>query len=467
MRRIARELGISRHTVKKYCLGAALPWERKTPQRKSPVITSEVLTFIKECLEQDAAAPRKQHHTGCRIFERLRDELGFKGSESTVRHQVALLRKKLPKVYIPLCFSPAEAAQIDWGVATAVIGGLRQKVQLFCFRLCFSCAPFVVAFPSQKGEAFLEGHQLAFEYFDGVPKKCIYDNLKTAVKEGWGKHAKEQPVFNAFVAHHAFEAIFCNLGEGHEKGLVESLVGWARRNILVPVPKVKDFAELNQMLLARCQKYLEHTIRGHETSVGEALALERGQLTPLPIKPYDPARLSEVQAGYFSTVPFDANHYSVPVELAGEVITVKGYGHWVKMYHHEKEVAVHERVYGKSQTRYQLAHYLRLLEQRPRAVGNARPVRDANLPHLFWEYAGLFPDPDHTMVRLLRLVVDHGVERVEEAIVKARTFNSRSLEVVIHYLAGEETPQPLPVRGPRVEAPDLARYDGLLLGGAR
>jgi len=123
-RYIGRVLGISRNTVKKYCDGAAVPWERKTPVRKSPVITDEVLAFINQCLKEDQTAPRKQRHTAHRIFERLQEELGFQGSESTVRYRVGQLRKNFNNVYIPLSFGPAEASQVDWGTATVIMDGV-------------------------------------------------------------------------------------------------------------------------------------------------------------------------------------------------------------------------------------------------------------------------------------------------------------------------------------------------------
>jgi len=465
-RQIARELGISRNTVKKYCQGAEVPWARKAPCRVPPVITPEVLTFIQSCFDEDGGAPSKQHHTARRIHERLRDELGFAGAESTVRHQVARMRAKLPEVYIPLAFDPAEAVQVDWGEATVEIAGRRQVVHLFCMRLCYSCTPFVVAFPSEREEAFFEGHQLAFEYFGGVPRIGFYDNLKTAVKEGWGRTAREQRQFTMFRAHYAYEARFCNVAEGHEKGLVEGLVGWIRRNALVPVPKVKDFEELNRILLRRCTAYLHHRIQGRVNTVGQDFDVEKGCLLSLPLRPFECARLKESQVSEFATVGFDGNRYSVPVELAGQVVSVKGSGYRVRIFHREREVACHDRCYEKGRTLFELSHYIRLLEKRPRAVTHARPVREARLPALFWEYARTFPDPEATMVRLLRLVVDNGVEAVQQGVERTRALDLRSIEVVAHYTLSEKVPQPAALAAFPVNPPDLGRYDDLLMGGA-
>ena len=465
-RYIARVLGLSRNTVKKYCDGAAVPWEHKTPERKSPVITTEVLAFINQCLKEDQTAPHDQRHTAHRIFERLQEEQGFLGSESTIRYRVGQLRKNFNDVYIPLSFDSAEASQVDWGTAKAIMNGQKTEVQLFCVRLCYSCAPFVVAFPSEREEAFLEGHILAFTYFGGVTFRYIYDNLKTAVKEGFGRYAKEQESFHRFRAHYAFETAFCNVRAGHEKGLVENLVGWARRNILVPVPEVKDFTELNTIILERCRRYLSHTIRGRETSVGELLRQEQTKLLPLPKMAFDPAKITEHEADHFATVAFDGNRYSVPVKLAGETLTVKGYARTVKIYYQGEEVAVHERLYQKGKTSYQLPHYLNLLELRPRAVWNAKPVKAANLPDCFQRFAKGSADPDRVMVRLLRLVVDKGLAQVVDALERTQAVGSNSIQVVEYYLNQKKPLPHLNISGPSVEPPNLHRYD-LLIGGER
>jgi len=326
--------------------------------------------------------------------------------------------------------------------------------------------PLSVAFPSQREKAFFEGHVSAFKYFGGVTFRYIYDNLKTAVKEGFGRYAKEQESFRRFRAHYAFESSFCNVRAGHEKGLVENLVGWVRRNIPVPVPEVKNFTELNVLLLKRCQRYLNHTIHGREARVGELLRQEQAKLLPLPKIAFDPAKLVEHEADHYATVAFDGNRYSVPVELAGETLTVKGYAQTVKIYYRGKKVAVHERLYQKGRTSYQLPHYINLLELRPRAVWNAKPVKAANLPDCFSQFAQRATDPDRAMVRLLRLVVDEGLARVVKALEQALAAGSNSVQVVEYYLNQGKPPLRLDISGPSVKPPDLGHYD-LLIGGER
>jgi hypothetical protein len=199
------------------------------------------------------------------------------------------------------------------------------------------------------------------------------------VKDGFGAHARKQAGYTALSAHYGFDALFCNPAEGHEKGLVEGLVGWSRRNILVPVPRVSDYSELNDRLTERCRAYGDHHIQGKSASAGELFREEQAALRPLPLYPFETAKCTSVRVNAFSTARFDTNNYSVPVEYAGHTVGVKGYAEKVEVYADGKRIAVHARCFGKHQSVYKLGHYLPLLEQRNRAILNAAPVRQ-NLP---------------------------------------------------------------------------------------
>ena len=379
-RSIARELHISRKTVAKYCDGGAVPWERKTPERSSAVLTEGTIGFIRQCLEEDEAeGVRKQRHTAKRIYDRLVAECGFTGGESTVRTKVRELKESLPKAFVPLEFSPGEAVQVDWGEAVVYINGIKQTVNLFCARLCHSCIPVVIAYRRQNEESFLDAFVQTFHRFGGVPEKVIFDNGKVAVKDGFGAHALKQAGYTALSAHYGFDALFCNPAEGHEKGLVEGLVGWSRRNILVPVPRVSNYSELNDRLTKRCSAYGDHHIQSKSASVGEMFCEEQAALRPLPLYPFETAKCTSVRVNAFSMARFDTNNYSVPVEYAGHTVGVKGYAEKVEVYADGKRIASHARCFEKHQSVYKLEHYLPLLEQRGRAILNAAPLRQ-NLP---------------------------------------------------------------------------------------
>ena len=374
-RSIAKAMHISRNTVAKYCQGEAVPWDRKVPERNSPVLTEETVRFIQRCLQEDEdEGLKKQKHTAKRIYDRLVEEQGFSGAESTVRNKVKELKGEIPKAFVPLQFDPGDTLQVDWGEATVYVADTRMNINIFCARLCYSCRPVVLAYRRQNEESFLDAFVHVFDIFNGVPKRVIFDNGRVAVKKGFGKQAEKQAGYASLSAHYGFDAIFCNPAEGHEKGLVEGLVGWARRNILVPVPHVGSIEELNALLLERCQKYEQHKIKGKPGTVGDMFQIEQANLMPLPGYRFETAKCMNVRVSSFSLVRFQNNSYSVPVEYVGKHVGVKAYPEAIEIYCDGKLISWHPRVLGKEQTSYHLQDYLPLLERRPRAVLNAAPV---------------------------------------------------------------------------------------------
>ena len=188
-----------------------------------------------------------------------------------------------------------------------------------------------------------------------------------------------QSGYEALSAHYGYDAVFCNPAEGHEKGLVEGLVGWARRNICVPVPRVSDIHELNDLLLERCLKYEDTCIRSRNAKVRDLLAIEREALRPLPKYHFETASCMDARVNAFSTVRFGTNIYSVPVRYAGLTVSIKGYPETIEIYHKGDLISVHSRLPGRNQTSYHLDDYMPLLEKRPRAVFDAAPVKQ-NIP---------------------------------------------------------------------------------------
>lgn len=397
-RQIAKELGISRNTVAKYCEGDAVPWERKTPVRERSVITDEVIDFIRQCLEEDQQVSfKKQTHTAKRIYDRLVDEKGFTGGASTIRRKVREIKGSLPQAYIPLQFDPGDAIQIDWGEADIYIASRKIRVNLFCARLCYSCRPVVLAYHSQNAESFYDAIVRTFNILGGVTKRVIFDNGKVAVKEGFGAYAKMQAGYEALSAHYGYDAVFCNPAEGHEKGLVEGLVGWARRNICVPVPHVSNIHELNIILLERCQKYEKNSIRSRNATVRDLLATEREHLRPLPKYNFETACCIDARVNAFSTVRFKTNVYSVPVRYVGLTVSIKGYPETIEIYHKGDLISVHDRLMGKNKTSYHLDDYLPLLEKRPRAIFDAAPVKQNIPPKVIEQLREQKPSKDNVL----------------------------------------------------------------------
>jgi transposase len=450
-RQIARTLGISRNTVAKYCNGNIYPGIRADYHRDASVVTPDVIRFILQCLQEDALEPnQKQHHTAKRIYDRLVTEMGFKGSESNIRRTVRILRGRSQDVYVPLSFAAGDAMQIDWGEAYAYIDGARTKLNVFCARLCYSCAPFAVCFHKQNTESFLEGLILAFEFFGGVVRRVLFDNAKVAVKKGAGRKAIPQESYAALATHYCFEPVFCNARSGNEKGLVENLVGWTRRNIFVPVPRVTCLAELNQRLSARCQDYIDiHRVSGRPAPVKDLLQTDKQELLPLPGRRFDTSDTTECRVSQYATVRYASNEYSVPVALAGRNVTVKAFAETIQVFKEAQLVATHERCYGKRQKCLQLAHYLPLLEKRPRSILQAKPVEQALSPDLLH----LLKNTNFSakeLMEILRLCTEEG----------EKAFWRRKVEFLEHHARSGKIQDPVSV--PTI---DLSIYDQLIQKG--
>ena len=416
MRSIAKSLGISRQTVKKYCEGSTHPEERKPYEREPDVITDDIKAFIIRCFKEDEDQKlKKQKHTAKRIYDRLVSEKNFNGSYSTIRTAVRNLKAERvvpPKSSVPLSYAPGEAVQIDWGEATIYLDGQKTKVYTFCGRLCYSCDIFVQVYKAANEETFLEAQQLMFVFFGGIPRRLIFDNAKVAVKEGFGIHAKPQDKYFSFSAHYSFSLDFCNPASGNEKSLVENLVGYSRRNFLVPVPRVTDMEELNRKLWNDCINYREsHKVESRQHPVNAMYQEELKLLNMIPRYRFDTSKTAVAKVDDFSTVRYEKNNYSVPTKYLRKDVTVKGYANNICILHEGSTIATYDRLYGFGNTKYRLEHYIDLLERKPRSLHNARPVKETLTKELL-DWGNQLPGGNKEMVKLLRLSVDYGEERI-------------------------------------------------------
>jgi hypothetical protein len=396
------------------------------------------------------------------------------------------LRKQEAKreVYLPLEFDPGQDAQVDWGEAEVVLAGERVTAQMFVLRLCYSRKLFVRAYPTQRQEAFFDGHVAAFHYLGGIPRRLTYDNLSTAVlRVLQGRNREEQQAFIAFRSHYLFDSRFCTPGQGHEKGGVESGVGYARRNFLVPLPEVADYDELNALLLAACQADDQRTVDRQPQPIGQMWQAERAQLRPLPAHDFACCVTRPVALNAYSQVEFETNRYSVPVEVAYRQLRLKAYPFRIEILHQDQVVAVHRRSYGDKEDVCDPLHYLPLLEQRPGAFEHAKPLRqwrhqwppvyEQLLAHLRAHQPEGEAIPE--FVRILGLQREYPVVLMEQAITAALANGGAHLEGIrlrLRQLQQPDTaPAPLDLSArPHLaalgQAPvNLRQYEALLAGG--
>jgi transposase len=246
IRGVARKFGVHRRLVREAVV-QALPPDRKPPQRQRPKL-APAIPFIEAILAADRRAPRKQRHTAHRIFHRLQAELPTcRVAESTVREYVRDRKRALGLLgratCVPQSYAWGSEGQADWYEAVAELGGERQPLQVFALRSMASGGAFHRAYTHATQQAFLEAHEAAFHYFGGVFHHLLYDNLPLAVKRILrGREHEQTTRFIAFRSHWRFAATFCTPGEGHEKGGIEGVAGYFRRNHWVPIPEAPDLA---------------------------------------------------------------------------------------------------------------------------------------------------------------------------------------------------------------------------------
>jgi transposase len=481
IRAIARELHHGRRVVRRAIASAEPASYALKKSRKAPVL-GPYKARIDQLLAENETLPRKQRYTGRKIYQIIQKK-GYTGCESTVRGYIARQRqeKKRPKVYIPLEFDPGTDAQVDWGEGLAIIAGQRVTVQLFYMRLCYSRKLFMMAFPSQKQEAFFEGHARAFHHFQGVPRRISYDNLKTAVMRILeGHNRQEQQAFVVFRSHHLFESHFCTPGQGNEKGGVEHGVGFGRRNFMVPLPNVASFEELNEHLLAQCLADDRRRVDRQKVTIGEAWEMEKPYLLPLPARDYDCCVTRPATLNPYSQVVLDTNRYSVPVDKAYRNLVIKAYPFRVDVLHLDKVIASHRRCYGREEDIFDPLHYLPLLEQRPGAFEHAKPIRRwrEDWPPVYerllqrLQDRGLNGQGVREFVRVLRLHRDHPAKLVAQAIEQALAYgcvHADGVELCLHQLSSPEAPVPSLTLTDQPswatvgeQPPDLSCYDRLL-----
>jgi len=448
------------------------PGYRKKRSRKKPVL-GPFLERIHEILEADKKAPPKQHHTAKRILERLREE-GYRGGRTMVQEEVRRWKRRSKEVFMPLEHRPGEA-QSDYGQATVVYRGRERKVAVFIMSLPYSDAVFCQIFPRECTETFQEGHRRAFEFFGGVPYRISYDNTKIAVirviqKRG-GVFTRE---FLRLESHYLFEHHFCTVRRPQEKGHTENLVGYARRNFLVPVPKFDDFEAFNEGLAAACREELQRQVRGKTGTKAELLKEDRWAMLPLPESSFEARRVEHCQVNSLSLARFDCNDYSVPTEYAHHPVTAIGGIERVRLMVQDQVVAEHPRDWDKEHVHYDPVHYLALLERKPGALDFGKPFDGWDLPECFDVLRRRLEGELGSMgrrefIKVLRLLESCELTELTKAIDRALEIGALTLDAVRLLLQdGREVPAKYfrldghpHLQGHVIPPPKLALYDTL------
>ena len=389
IRELAERHKVHRRAVRQ-ALASALPPPRKEYVARSRPATDPWAEVIDAWLIADKDVPRKQRHTARRVWQRLVAEYGATVSEITVSRYVARRRVELElvhvEVFIPQTHEPGAEAEVDFGEFYTTLAGAQVKCWMFVMRLSHCGKSFHVTYGTQAQEAFLEGHVLAFQHFGGVPARVRYDNLKPAVTRILqGRNRDEAEKFVALRSHYGFESFFCQPGlkGAHEKGGVEGEIGRFRRRHLVPVPKVAILAELNEHIAAADVLDDSRVITGRSVTIGAAFAAEREALMPLPAEAFDSARLLQARVDKRARISVRQCYYSVPARYVSRRLSVRLSARTVQVFDGPKQVAVHERAFGRYVEVLTLDHYLEVLKIKPGGLPGATALVQAKVSGAF------------------------------------------------------------------------------------
>jgi hypothetical protein len=297
---------------------------------------------------------------------------------------------------------------------------------------------FVAAFPAETTEAFLESHVRAFAYFGGVPTRILYDNTKIAVAKILGGEQRQRTrTFSELQSYYLFADKFGRPAKGNDKGKVEGLVGYARRNFMVPIPHAASFAELNARLMEHCRRRLNDRPRGHDETIGERLVRDRTAFLPLPATPYEACEKRAARVSSLSLVRYRGNDYSVPTAYGHREVLVRGYVHEVVIACAAEEIARHTRSYEREDFIFDPMHYLALLERKITALDQAAPLVGWELPEEFATLrrlleARLSKPGKREFVQVLRLLEVFRTDDVSAAVREAIARGVISFDAVKH-----------------------------------
>ena len=488
IREISRRTGVSRNTIRRYLRSETVEPKFRVPDRPSRL--DPYAEKLSAWLTREASRPRKQK---CTIRQLHADlvSLGFAGSYNRVAAFARAWKEECRRLqqssgrrsFVPLVFAPGEAFQFDWSEEFAIIDSVRVKLQVAHFKLCYSRAFIVRAYLLQTHEMLFDAHNHAFRVLGGVPRRGIYDNMRTAVdKVGRGKERTVNARFLTMASHYLFEAEFCNPAAGWEKGQVEKNVQDARHRLWQSLPRVESLDALNAWLEQHCRKLWGETPHGGEPgTIADVWANEVRSLMPMG-RLFDGFVEHTKRVSPTCLVHLERNRYSVPASFANRPVSLRVYPDRLMVVAEGQVVCEHRRVINRShqapgQTIYDWRHYLAVIQRKPGALRNGAPF--AELPDAFkrlQQHLLRIPGGDREMVEILALVLHHDEEAVLVAVELALENGVPSKTHIInllHRLLDGKPMTPPAVRAPVALAltneprADVGRYDALRQDGEK
>lgn len=418
-RAVARRLGISRDTVRKYWDGLPSKTGGYGPR---PKLADPYRDYIIERLEKYPELSAE------RLFDEIKAK-GYKGSARTLRRYVASLRPRQHREYKPFETLPGEQAQADWGhFGTITMDGATYKLYAFVFTLCWSRVSYVEFVVRTDMATFLSCLYRALEYIGGVPEEIVFDNARVVVSERVGKIVR----FNENLLHFALAAGFtpraCWTYDAESKGKVESMVKYVRGGFFYG-REFDDLADLNSQALDWCNNKANTRVHGTTGEVPwERLSDERGYLHPLSASCAQPFVLEERKATRTSLISIEGNQYSVPSRWARQRVRFRRYENHLELLDEQGVVETIKLEYGRGKRIIRDEHYP-MHEQAKQRKTPSNPLQA--------KFEALAPEAKAYLKGLSRNRVGNLREQMEKIIVLAESYSplaiSRAMQRALKY----------------------------------
>jgi transposase len=436
---IARQLRIDPKTVRKALASERVPVVVRL--RKSPTLLSLYTGYLQERLKTYPHLPATV------LYQELQKQ-GYLGSLRILQDYLKRIRRQTKEVFLRIETTPGEQAQCDWAnCGTVKIGRVLRKLSAFVMVLSYSRLLYVEFTLSQCLEDFLQCHINAFQFFGGVPKKILYDNLKAVVLARLGADIRFNPAFMEFAGVYGFEPVPCNIARGNEKGKVENGIYYLRVNFLPG--RVLHWPDVN----AQAQTWLAETanVRKHRTTGERPASLlenEKPFLTSLPTRPFDTTITRAVRSSHQALIRFEGNFYSVPHAYAYKTLILKATPMHVRIVSETTEVAIHPRSFDRGIVVENPQHYEGILSTKRKHFGLILTKRFRELGPLantFME--GLLRTesrPAQHLQQILNLISTYGRQEVLAALEHAASCNVYGASYVKSILLQRRAAQGLP-----------------------
>ena len=476
VRQVAKRLNISRNTARRYLAQPEMAEPRYAKRQIAPGLLDPYKEQLTQWLKADAHRSKRERRTIDAHFQAIR-AMGYSGGKTQVytfcrQYKQEQSQAPIGVGFVPLHFELGEAFQFDWSTEYLAIGGLRRRLEVAHVKLAASRAYVLLAYYAQAHEMLFDAHARAFAAFGGVPRRGIYDNMKTAVdKVGKGKARSVNARFEAMTGHYLFEADFCNVASGWEKGQVEKNVQDRRRHIWREASEMRwhSLAELNAWLLKACVESWQELPHPEwaTLTVADVWQDERTRLMALP-QPFDGYVEQPTRVTSTALIHFQRNRYSVPCEWVNAVVSLRAYADTLRLVGPQGEVVDLPRSFERDQTFYDWQHYIGLVQRKPGALRNGAPFKTMPAPLQELQRQLLKnPGGDRVMAQVLSAVPLHGVEAVLVAVELALQAGRVSGEHVLNTLSRLKEPctmvaavqTPLTLQVP--PQANTSRYDGL------